>query len=129
MQSYNGGHGRAPPLHAFYLTSACFYTLFVWNGTTKRIGIIANSAGHAEFANLLYGKIVARAEARLFARVKEELVRIEGTVVHRFKNAFVVALDGDGPEVLATLAGRMQRRGPDVRARGVPVLIDGRVAQ
>jgi translation initiation factor IF-1 len=40
--------------------------------------------------------------------VKEELVQVTGTVVHRLKNALVVALDS-GPQVRATLAGRMQQ--------------------
>jgi hypothetical protein len=47
-----------------------------------------------ECANLLREKIDTRAEARLFARVKEELVSVTGTVVHRYKNRFVVALEG-----------------------------------
>jgi translation initiation factor IF-1 len=32
-------------------------------------------------------------------------------VVHRYKNRFVVALEGGATEVRATLAGRMQGRG------------------
>jgi translation initiation factor IF-1 len=42
--------------------------------------------------------------------VKEELVQVQGTVVHRFKNALVVSLD-DGPQIRAVLSGRMQGHG------------------
>jgi translation initiation factor IF-1 len=42
--------------------------------------------------------------------VKEELVQLEGTVVHRLKNALVVLLDG-GPQIRAVLSGRMQGNG------------------
>ena len=37
--------------------------------------------------------------------MKEELVQMQGTVVHRLKNALIVALASD----TATLAGRMQQ--------------------
>jgi len=40
--------------------------------------------------------------------VKEELVQMQGVVIHRVKNALVVALDA-GPQIRATLAGRMQQ--------------------
>jgi hypothetical protein len=37
---------------------------------------------------------------------------MEGTVIHRLKNALIVALDG-GPQIRATLSDRMQ--GHDIR--------------
>jgi translation initiation factor IF-1 len=40
--------------------------------------------------------------------VKEDLVTVSGTVVHRYKNRFVVLLDHDSTQVSATLAGRLQ---------------------
>jgi translation initiation factor IF-1 len=43
--------------------------------------------------------------------MKEELMTVQGTVVHRYKNRFVVSLDEGASEVLATLGGRMQSRG------------------
>jgi translation initiation factor IF-1 len=42
--------------------------------------------------------------------VKEELVQMQGTVVHRLKNALVIALDG-GLQVRAVLSGRMLGNG------------------
>jgi translation initiation factor IF-1 len=42
--------------------------------------------------------------------VKEELVTVSGTVVHRLKNALIIALDG-GPQVRAVLSGRMLGNG------------------
>jgi translation initiation factor IF-1 len=55
--------------------------------------------------------------------MKEELVTVQGTIVHRYKNRFVVALEGGATvnEVLATLGGRMQ-------ARGVRVVTGDRVS-
>jgi translation initiation factor IF-1 len=47
--------------------------------------------------------------------VKEELVHMEGVVVHRLKNALIIALDG-GLQVRAVLSGRMQGHGVRVVA-------------
>ena len=41
--------------------------------------------------------------------MKEELVRMQGVVVHRLKNALVIAFD-QGPQVRAVLSGRLQGR-------------------
>jgi translation initiation factor IF-1 len=42
--------------------------------------------------------------------VKEEMVQLQGTVVHQLKNALVVSLDS-GPQIRAILSGRMQGHG------------------
>jgi translation initiation factor IF-1 len=47
--------------------------------------------------------------------VKEELVQMQGTVVHRVKNALIIALD-HGPQVRAVLSCRMQGNGVRVVA-------------
>jgi translation initiation factor IF-1 len=48
--------------------------------------------------------------------VKEELVTLSGTVVHRLKNALMIRLDDGGLQIRAVLSGRMQGHGVRVVA-------------
>jgi translation initiation factor IF-1 len=48
--------------------------------------------------------------------VKEDLVTVSVTVVHRYKNRFVICLDHGATQIRAVLSGRMQSAGVRVVA-------------